>query len=166
MLTGKVLLMLRSALVSFAALALMAGPAMANGLTATQSVLKQVEIVQEDGTVTTELVEASLIAPGDTVVYVLTYTNSGTEAARAVELTMPVPVEMIFIDGSADTGTTDVTYSIDGGDSFAARDALTVMVDGETRDALAEDITHVRWTFMDSIAVGEEGEVSFRAVLN
>lgn len=158
--------MLRSALLSIAALALATAPAVANGLTATQTVLKQIEIPQEDGTVTTELVEASLIAPGDTVVYLLTYTNGGTEAAEAVALTMPVPTEMSFIERSANVDGTIVTFSVDGGATFARRGELTVTIDGEARNALAEDITHVRWTFEDAIEPGSQGEVSFRAVLN
>lgn len=158
--------MLRSALLSIAALALAVAPAVANGLTATQSVLKQIEVPQEDGTIATELVEASLIAPGDTVVYLLTYTNGGAEAAQSVELTMPVPAEMSFIERSANVDGTVVTFSVDGGATFAQRGELTVTVDGEARNALAEDITHVRWAFEEAIAPGAQGEVSFRAVLN
>ena len=36
--------------------------------------------------------------------------------------------------------------------------------DGE-RAASAEDITHIRWSFADSIAPGEAGEISYRGIL-
>ena len=157
--------MIRFALVSMAALGAMALPAAAS-LTAEQTVQKVIETVAEDGSVTTELVIADVVAPGDTVVYGLTYANDSEDAAENVALTMPVPGEVSYIEGSATSEGTLVAFSVDGGETFTSRGDLSMTVDGAARPALAENITHIQWRFEDGIPAGASGEITFSAVLN
>ncbi|MEL6663610.1 MAG: hypothetical protein AAFR33_11475 [Pseudomonadota bacterium] len=146
-------------------LASLAGTATAADLTAVQTVQKVV--VSEDGTGTTveQLVDAVAVAPGDTVVYSLSYENSGDADADGVKLTMPVPAEVVLLEGSEITRGTTVTYSADGGASYAARADLEVVEGDTTRSALSDEITHIQWLFEDGIPAGEAGTVSFRGVL-
>lgn len=157
--------MIRFALVSMAALGAAVLPAAAT-LTAEQTVEKVVEVVAEDGTVTTELVTAEVVAPGDTVIYGLSYANASADPAEDVALTMPVPAQVDYVEGSATTDGVKVAFSVDGGVSFTSRGDLSVSVDGDTRTALAEDITHIQWQFEEGIPAGAEGKITFAAVLN
>ena len=157
--------MIRAALFALSLTTAFVAPAHATGLTAQQNVLKLVETVDESGETVTTLVPAEKIAPGDTVVYSLEYDNAAAEPAENVKLTMPVPSEVSYLENSATYDGVAVAYSADGGDSFSSRGDLTVSVDGEPREALSSDITHIRWVFEEPIAAGASGEVSFRAVL-
>lgn len=158
--------MIRAAIVSLSLALALGGPAAASGLTANQTVQKVVVTTDEAGNEVVEYVEADLVAPGDTVVYTLTYANDGEEPAEDVVLTMPVPAEMSFVEGSAKTEMAMVGFSIDGGATFVPRGELAVTLDGEAREALSDEITHVRWSFTEAIPVGEDGIVSYHAILN
>jgi len=157
--------MLRAVLAAVSTAALLAGPAFATGLIAEQTVLKVVEVTTPEGEVETELVSADLVAPGETVQYALSYMNEGADPIEDVVLTMPVPEELRFIDESAQAPDTQVTYSIDGGATFANRTELLIDANGELVPATAEDITHIRWAFTAPIETGEDGAISFQAVL-
>ncbi|MEO1642637.1 MAG: hypothetical protein AAFR74_04820 [Pseudomonadota bacterium] len=145
--------------------AFLSAPAFANGLQATQTVEVAQIIVDETGDEVKTYVETDEIAPGDEVRYRLTYDNQGMADALDVNLVMPVPVEINFIEGSAVTDGTRVAYSVDNGTSFAERGSLRVLIDGQERIATSEDITHIKWTFTEAIETGETGEISFRGVL-
>ncbi|MEL6567854.1 MAG: hypothetical protein AAFQ22_05505 [Pseudomonadota bacterium] len=152
---------------SFAALcfAAFAGIASAADLTAVQTVQKVVETVDDTGATVEQLVEATAVAPGDTVVYALSYSNTGEEAAEGVKLTMPVPEQVILLEGYEKTLGTVVSYSADGGETFVAREDLMVGDSDAQNPATAEDITHMQWVFEAGIPAGEEGQVSFRGLL-
>jgi len=152
---------------SLAALALagLVGTASAADLTAVQTVEKVLQVTNEDGSVTETLIEAETVAPGDTVVYTLEYANDGSETAEGVVLTMPVPEQVVLLEGSEIIRDTRVSYSIDGGANFARRENLFVGDGDETRPATADDITHMRWQFQRGIESGQTGEISFRGVL-
>ncbi|MEM9739324.1 MAG: hypothetical protein AAF829_05605 [Pseudomonadota bacterium] len=156
--------MIRTSLAAlcFAALA---GAASAANLTAVQTVQKVVETVDENGSAVEELVEAVTVAPGDTVVYALNYSNSGLESAEGVKLTMPVPEQVVLLEGSELVSGTVVTYSADGGATFIGRADLMVVEDDVSRAATSDEITHMQWYFEDGIAAGEDGQVSFRGLL-
>ena len=158
--------MIRAALFALSMTTALVAPAYASGLTAEQNVLKVVETVDESGDTVKSLIPADKVAPGDTVVYALQYANGSEEPAENVKLTMPVPGEVSYLENSATTEGVSVSFSVDGGQNFASRGDLKVSVDGQPREALSTDITHVRWVFEEPIAGGATGEVSFRAVLD
>lgn len=158
--------MIRALLIGLSTPLLLAPVAQATGLQASQTVHKLVETTNADGQTVVERVEADLVAPGDTVIYSLNYNNAGEAAAENVALTMPVPEEIRYVEGSAEYAGASVTFSIDGGQSFASRGELEVTLEGEPWTTLADDITHIRWTFAEPISPGETGAVGFRGVLN
>ncbi|MFK7887071.1 MAG: hypothetical protein AB8G16_09440 [Gammaproteobacteria bacterium] len=128
---------------------------------------KEIRALDADGKIKTSLVPADAVVPGDQVVYTVTFTNNGDEPAASIVVTDPVPEQMRYVDGSAFGPGTDITFSIDGGNSFATVDTLTVTdANGASRPARASDITHIRWGFRHVLAPGERGYARFKAVLD
>lgn len=138
----------------------------ASALTAKQSVEKEVVVQMPDGTESLTREPASMVVPGERVVYTLSFTNDDAAPATDLVLTMPVPSEIKFMDGSASQDGARVVYSADGGQTFANRAGLRVVgIDGNTRSASSEDITHIRWTVAGPVGVGETGTLSYKGIL-
>jgi len=148
-----------------AATSLMAS-ASASALTAQQSVEKEVVVQMPDGTEQVTREAAELVTPGERIVYSLNFTNDDAAPASDIVLTMPVPSAIKYMEGSATEAGAKVVYSADGGQTFASRTGLRKLgLDGNTRTANAEDITHIRWTVAGPVAVGERGVLSFKGIL-
>ena len=158
--------MLRAALFALSMTTAFCAPALAADLSARQTVQKIVTVETPEGETVTTLEPADLVAPGDEVIYSLAYENAGEKPATNVKLTMPVPDEVRFVENSARSEGASVAFSADNAKSYAPRGALTVSVNGETRAALSEDITHVQWRFPNGIPANSSGTVSYRAILN
>jgi uncharacterized repeat protein (TIGR01451 family) len=128
----------------------------------------QKEIVETDaaGQMSTRLVAAETVAPGDTVFYTITFTNIGAESAENVVITNPIAKSLSYVANSAFGPGTVITFSVDGGKSFADGAALKVTEKGGERAAEASDFTHVRWVMQNDLAVGAQGIARFAAVLN
>ena len=121
--------------------------------------------VTEDGQTVVKRAPAAETAPGETVIFTIAYANTGDEAATNVVLNDPIPAGTAYVPGSA-TEKGEVTFSIDGGETYKKPSLLTYEVtnpDGtkEKRTASPEQYTHVRWQIPE-IPAGEKGEVSFR----
>jgi uncharacterized repeat protein (TIGR01451 family) len=130
---------------------------------------KEVEVV-EGGQKVRKLVDPGRMVPGDEVVYTISYLNKGARPADRVAIVNPVPQHTRFRPGSAEGKNTEVAYSADGGKTFAAPDRLTVVArDAKgapvARPAVADDITHIRWTLREPLVPGADGYVRFRAVI-
>ena len=139
--------------------------ASASALTAKQIVEKETVVQMPDGTETITRVKAANIAPGERVVYTLSFTNDDAEPASDLVLTMPVPEEIKYMDGTATRDGASIVFSADGGQTFASRDTLKAPMAGVMRSATAADITHIRWTVAGPIASGESGNLSYKGIL-
>ena len=147
-------------------LILMAFAAVAQGhLDVQTTVQKQETFVNEAGEAEQRLVAADVVVPGERVIYTITFTNISDESAEKVVITNPIAEGLVYIDGSAFGPGTDITFSVDDGNSFAAAGDLTVTEDGESRPAVAEDFTHIRWVMRNVLAAGAQGSVRFAAIL-
>lgn len=149
-----------------AAFALQAAPA--NGSIELQSVATQQKVtVEKDGSKHTEMVPAARVTPGTEVTYTVTYHNVGSKPAGDVVINNPVPEHMDYVADSATGANSTISYSADGGKSWAATLAqLSVKgADGSMRPATEKDCTHIRWVVNGKVAPGAKGSVSFRAVL-
>ncbi|NNE57476.1 MAG: hypothetical protein HKN36_05160 [Hellea sp.] len=136
----------------------------ASALTAKQIVQKEVVTTNANGEQTITYTDADRITPGERILYRLDYANDQREAATNLVLTMPVPGEVVFADGTV-TGGSDITYSVDGTE-FKPRAVLTVVNEqGEARPASANDITHIRWKIAGPVAPGEVGSLAFTGTL-
>lgn len=138
----------------------------AHALSATQTVLKEIRSTAPSGDVTTRYIEASLVVPGETVVYRLDYINDQDAPVTDMVLTVPVPAEVTFQDGSADQDGVDTQFSADGGLTFTRRADLMVAAEsGAMVPAGPDDITHIRWMSVDPVAAEARGQLQFTAVL-
>lgn len=105
------------------------------------------------------------VQPGEEIIYTLSYTNSGTEAAKDVLISDPIPEGTAYIPGSASEAG-DLTFSIDKGKTFKKPTLLTYEIrDGsgkaQKKVAAPEEYTDIRWTIA-SVPAGGKGSVSFR----
>lgn len=117
----------------------------------------------EDGQEITRRVPATRVVPGSEVIYTITAENGGREPAGNIVVTNPVPAQTTYVDGSAAGSGTDITFSADGGQTYGKPGALVVQdAPGESRQATAEDYTHVRWRFRFELGPGEKAPVWYR----
>ena len=138
----------------------------ADALELRNAVYQEVDVTAPDGTTHKERVPATKVVPGTEVVYVITYKNAGKQPASDVVITNPIPTELAYQPepGPGPSATPEV--SVDAGKSWGALASLTVKgPDGKPRAAQGSDVTHVRWKIGAPVRAGEQGTVSYRAVL-
>ncbi len=149
-----------------AAIAAMSFGAAASALTAEQKVYKEVRTQTPTGEVKLTREAAKLVTPGENVIYALEFKNDKAEPAGDIVLTMPIPKDVAYIEGSAETQLASLTYSADNGDSFSSRESvMTIDNDGSLRPAKPEELTHIRWSVSEEIAPNAGGELSFKGRL-
>ena len=157
--------MIKYSLLTLGVAVAVSAPAFASTFQASQTVEVATVSIDETGEEIKTFIEAVEISPGDEVRYRLTYDNQTDNDVVDVNLVMPVPVEITFIEGSAMTDGVSVSYSADEGASFSRRSDVSVLVGDAERIATSDEITHIKWTFTEAIATGETGEISFRGIL-
>lgn len=140
--------------VALVALAVATTASAAGPLSVTTRMLVEQRSVAADGTTRVALVQPKHVVPGDRVVVVLAYRNTGTQPIADLVLASPVP------RGTALRAAPGGELSVDGR-RFAALAALSV----GSRPAALDDVTAVRWRLTRPLAAGAAGELSFQAVL-
>ena len=126
----------------------------------------EVEKKNAQGVVEKVRVPLDKAPPGTEVIYTTTFTNNGSKPANNVAITNPVPANTTYVGVSAFGDNTDVTYSIDGGKTYAPADKLRVKTpEGRERPALPTDYTHIRWGYRGDLAPAKTGTAGFRAVI-
>lgn len=130
---------------------------------------REIEVI-EKGAKVKKVGPVGKIVPGDEVIYAVTYNNKTGKPAEKIVITNPIPQHTRYKDGSASGEGADISYSIDGGKTFAAPDKLTVAIKDKSgkdivRPAVAQDYTHIRWVLKQNVAPGQSGSVRFRAVI-
>ncbi len=136
----------------------------AQALTAKQTVEKETSVIGADGAVQTVRETVDTIVPGERVIYSLNFENDKADPANDIVLTMPIPAEVQYIEGTADAPQTNVTFSADGGESFSSRQSVMLMDSaGNIRAAGADELTHIRWSVPGPVEAGEGGVLSFAA---
>ena len=123
----------------------------------------EVTEIDKQGKKTVKRTAATSVVPGTEVIYTITAKNTGNEPADNIVVTNPVPEQTVYVDGSAFGAGTNITFSVDGGKSYAEPERLTVKNKaGKPRAATAEDYTHVRWTLQFNLQPGQEATVWYR----
>jgi uncharacterized repeat protein (TIGR01451 family) len=107
-------------------------------------------------------VESKKVRPGKNLKLVISYHNSGDEAAKGLVLDNPVPADATYVEGTAQGNNTLVTFTVDNGKNYAPANALKVTENSVTRAATVSDYTGVRWTLQQPIAPGAKGFVEFQ----
>ena len=114
----------------------------------------------------TELIPADRVVPGDRVIYTLEVRNNGATALDAPDFTYPVPEHMRYVADSAVGPGAEVSFSVDGGHSFARAENLKVKgPDGKLRPAVAADYTDIRWQLRNSLKPNSVAFVRFRTLV-
>lgn len=157
--------MLRATAFALILLSAFSVSAHASGLKATQIVEVATVSVDADGVESRSFSPATDVEPGEQVRYSLAYTNEGGDAAENVSLVMPVPTAVTYVEASVLGASNDVLFSIDAGQTYAARESLMIGEGDFARLATADEITHIKWAFSDPIAPTSSGKISFEAVL-
>jgi uncharacterized repeat protein (TIGR01451 family) len=141
-------------------------PALA-AVTLTTSVQKVERAVADDGTVSTKLVDAEKVVPGEEMRYTIVFRNDSAEPvdAGSVVITNPIPKDTVYIADSAFGSGTQITYAVDGAEHFAVPGELMVMRDGVEVPASSADYTAIRWTFTPTLAPDAQSYVSFNVRL-
>ncbi len=151
-----------------ACLLLVVAPAVAaqDTLELRNAVFQEVDVKDADGTMRRERVPAAKVVPGTEVIYVITYRNVGKQPATEVVITNPIPAELAYRPEQGPGPSAAPEVSVDAGKSWGALASLTVKgEDGKPRPAQGSDVTHVRWKLSAPVRAGQQGSVSYRAVL-
>src|SRR4030095_6658705 len=82
----------------------------------------EVEVKNPQGVVEKKRVPMDKATRGTEVIYTTTFTNQGSKPAGNIAITNPVPANTTFVGGSTFGENTDVTFSIDGGKTYATAD--------------------------------------------
>lgn len=139
-----------------------AAPAISAPVELASDVFVEREQKRADGTVATVLEAPKLVVPGDQLVFVVRYKNVGAQPATNFTVTNPIPRAVAF------SGTMDGTeiVSVDGGKNWGTLSQLKVVnADGNLRQAVPADVTHLKWTMNQTLAAGSAGKLVFRGVV-
>ncbi len=138
-------------------------PAAAGPLQVTSSIMVESRSAAADGTTRVTLVKPRQVTPGDRVIFVLAYRNTGAQPLGNVVLANPLPPQISYRAASPGSPSPDV--SVDGR-TYGPLESLRVHgLDGSVRAAAPTDVTAVRWRLASPLAAGAQGQFAFQAVL-
>ncbi len=122
---------------------------------------KEVLVKSKDGKTERKLIEPKAVAPGDVIVYLLSFRNTGNKPKENVTINDPIPANTIYLAGSATGPGAEILFSVDG-KHFAPEGKVTVTENGEKRLADPSEYRHIRWRLKHPLAPGKAGQASFR----
>ena len=127
----------------------------------------EVEVKAADGKIEKKRGPVQKAIPGTVVIYTSTFKNISAKPAGNININNPVPANTTLVAASAYGEGMDITYSADGGKTWAAADKVKVKgADGKERPAGISEFTHIRWSLRGELAPGKQGETGFRVVVN
>jgi uncharacterized repeat protein (TIGR01451 family) len=153
---------IKSLFVMILAFAASAPTLAASPIQLTSNIFVEKQQKKTDGTYSVTLVKPDVIVPGDQLVFVVRYRNTGSEPASNFTVTNPMPRAIVF------SGTSDGMefVSTDGGKSWGKLSELRIVKpDGTSRPALMSDVTHIKWNLNQTLTAGAEGKLIFRGVV-
>jgi uncharacterized repeat protein (TIGR01451 family) len=128
----------------------------------TSKILTEQKSKAADGTVRVSLVPANKVVPGNKVVFVLAYHNTGKQPIGNIVLDNPVPAGIAYRGPAANSAAPEV--SVDG-KTYGPLASLQVRTAAGMRAAGPDDVTNVRWRLAGTVAAGAQGQVSFQGIL-
>ena len=153
--------LLTVALVAATGVPAWAKPKIEVGIAASKNIVETV-----NGAQTIKKVPANSATSGDTVIYTVTYKNSGSEAATNAVINNPIAKGMSYIDNSVTGPGADISFSIDGGKTFKKPSFLTYEIklpggNAEKHTARPEEYTHIRWV-IKTVPPGGSGTLTYQ----
>lgn len=138
-----------------------AAPAMANNISLKSEIFVE-RVTKISGRNSIILERPTSLIPGDRLVFIVKYRNTGAAPASDVVITNPIPSAVRFQETL--DGTEQV--SVDGGKNWARLENLRIALEnGRFRPATPSDVTHIRWVILKDITNGDEGKLTFRGVV-
>lgn len=118
-----------------------------------------------DGRRIQRYVPAAVVNQGQVVFYTVQVRNPTSVPVRDAVIVQRIPANTTYVVDSAAGPSADVTFSVDGGESFWPEKELVVSKPGtEARRATAQDYTHIRWQLRNALAPGAVALARFQAV--
>lgn len=110
-------------------------------------------------------VKAANVVPGSVVRYINTLKNKGKETAQNLVVVNTIPEHMEYINGTAVCQSKcNVTYSVDGGKTFAKPKKLFVGKGKKRHRASAKEYTTIKWVVAE-LNGGKKTTVEYKAKL-
>jgi uncharacterized repeat protein (TIGR01451 family) len=109
-------------------------------------------------------VPATTLAQGQVIYYTLRIRNPEPVFATNVTVIQRIPVNTAYVARSAAGPAAEISFSIDGGQTFAPAERFAVVADGKTQNLPPERYTHIRWRLRNPLAPGAVALARFRAV--
>jgi uncharacterized repeat protein (TIGR01451 family) len=113
------------------------------------------------GVTTHRFVRATVVPQGEVVYYTVKVRNPSGAYARNVVVVQKIPENTAYVAGSASGPAVEVSFSADGGRTFAAERRTTT--DGQKAEPNSQ-YTHIRWRFRNALAPGATALARFRAI--
>jgi uncharacterized repeat protein (TIGR01451 family) len=110
---------------------------------------------------TVRYVPATVLSQGQVVYYTLRIVNRSPVYAQHVTVTQRIPANTSYVPDSASGPAAKVTFSTDGGQTFAAADAL--LGANGNQPAQVSEYTHIRWELGHALAPGAVALARFQA---
>ncbi|GAB5559201.1 MAG: hypothetical protein SynsKO_08480 [Synoicihabitans sp.] len=112
------------------------------------------------------LVATDNVEPGETVEYVMTYSNVSDQTLNQIRVQGPVPPEMVYVaDSASKPAGVLVEYSVDGGQTFSVPPVKyqKQLEDGTIVEAVATPDLYnlVRWT-ISSLSGSDSATLRYR----
>jgi uncharacterized repeat protein (TIGR01451 family) len=108
---------------------------------------------------------AKVVEQGDVVYYTVRIRNVSSDYARDVMVTQRIPANTVYVPDSAAAPGAEVSFSIDGGQTFAPEGELRITdPTGVSRAAPLDQYTHIRWRLRNPLAPGAVALARFRAI--
>jgi uncharacterized repeat protein (TIGR01451 family) len=144
-----------------------AQPARSGDIEFTNIAEMEVSVKAADGKVEKKRQAVEKAIPGSEIIYTSTFRNVGKKPANSISIVNPVPANTTLVGGSAHGEQTEITFSADGGKTWAPADKVKVTgADGKQRPAGITEFTHIRWNYKGELAPGKQGVVGFRVTVN
>ena len=122
--------------------------------------------VEKDGKKIEKKIPAVKVLPGKMVYYTTEFKNISKKSVDGINIINPIPKLTRYIGKSASGANTSVTFSIDGGKTWASPDKLKKKgKDGKSTIAKASDYTHIRWKHNGPLQSGKTGKATFQVTL-
>lgn len=152
-------------LIAVAIASTLAAPAFAAAgpLVVTSKVLVERRTAAPDGTTRVALAKPTRVVPGDRVVFVLDYRNTGRQPIADIVLANPLPPAIAYRAPRA--GSPAPELSVDGRTFGPLASLMVPMPGGGARPARTDDVVAVRWRLSTPLAAGGQGELAFQAAL-
>jgi uncharacterized repeat protein (TIGR01451 family) len=122
-------------------------------------------IETSDGRRVQRFIPATVVNQGQVVFYTVQVRNPASVPVRDATIVQRIPANTTYVANSAGGPSADITFSVDGGQSFLSEKGLVVSKPpAEARKATPSDYTHIRWQLRNALAPGAVALARFQAV--